>query len=154
MTPRFSFDELPSLKGETVVGEPFVISAEEQGRFESLTWIDRAYPGPDPDEFPENIVEGFYALSLVDALSVFALPTDQDSYWALNYGLDRVRFVSPLRLDEPIIPTFEYLDVKSKDGGYLVLRRVTYAHPGSERPGMVADWWSFIQPRDGSAPAG
>ncbi len=154
MTPRFSFDELPALKGEIVVGEPFVISAEEQERFESLTWIDRAYPGPDPDEFPEGIVEGFYALSLVDALSVFAMPTDQDSYWALNYGLDRVRFVSPLRLGKPIVPTFEYLDVKPKDGGYLVLRRVTFAHPGSERPGMVAEWWAFIQPRGDSASAG
>ncbi len=153
MTPRFNFNELPALKGETVVGEPFVISAEEQGRFEALTWIDRAYPGPEPDEFPEGIVEGFFALSLVDALSVFAMPTDQDSYWALNYGLDRVRFVSPLLLDEPIIPTFEFLDVKPKDDGYLVLRRVSYAHTGSERPGMVAEWWSFIQPRGGSAPA-
>lgn len=37
MTPRFSFDQLPSLKGETVVGEPFLISAEEQKRFESAT---------------------------------------------------------------------------------------------------------------------
>lgn len=85
---------------------------------------------------------------------MLALPTDQDSYWALNYGLDRVRFVSPLWLNQPIIPTFEFLDVKPKDGGYLVLRRVTFAHADSERPGMVAEWWAFIQRRDDSSAVG
>ena len=142
-----SFDEIPLLKGRTLVGEPFVISAEDQERFEAATWLDRAYV-EDPPEFPDNIVEGFFALSLADAVGVFNTPGGREAYWALNYGLDRVRFVSPLWLGQPIIPTFEYLDVKPKDEGYLVLRRVTFSHEGAERPGMVADWWGFLQRRD------
>jgi acyl dehydratase len=146
------FNELPSLKGRTTVGDPFVVTPEDQERFDVATWLDRAYAGPSVPEFPDNIIEGFYALSLVDAVVVFNTPGDRDAYWGLNYGLDRVRFVSPLWLGKPIVPTIEYLDVKPKDGGFLVLRRVTFSHEDSDRPGMVADWWGFVQPR-GETPA-
>ena len=50
-----SFDQLPSLKGRSFVGDP-------QGRFAAATWLDRA-SAEDVLEFPDTIVEGFFALS-------------------------------------------------------------------------------------------
>ncbi|MET8989362.1 hypothetical protein ABZW49_28265 [Nonomuraea wenchangensis] len=50
-----------------------------------------------------------------------------DDLWGLNYGLDRVRFVSPVHLGDLIVPTFEVLKAVRKDPGYKILRRCTFA---------------------------
>jgi carnitine-CoA ligase len=145
-TPRVAFDQLPTLVGAKTRGEPFTVTAEEQDRWDRACWIDRAYPDEDPD-FPENIIEGFYALSLLDALARFAGLSDDESSWGLNYGLDRVRFVSKMYFGDRIIPEFEIVEVRPKGEGYLVLRRCSLTVEGAERPGVIADWWVYVLPR-------
>jgi acyl dehydratase len=147
MSTGARFHEIPQLVGRKVSGETFTISASQQDLFERATWVDRAYADNEAEEFPETIVEGFFLLSLLDALSRFAGMIDPDTTWGLNYGVDRARFVSPIYFGDPIVPEFEILQVKSKHDGYLVLQRCTLTVEGSERPGMVADWWGFIQQR-------
>ena len=148
MTQRVvAFADIPSLVGETVVGETFSLTREDQLAFEKATWVDRAYPDPDPPEFPEDVVEGFFLLSLLDALTRMALLFDPETCWALNYGLDRVRFVSELSMGDRIVPSFEILSVREKNEGYLVLKRCTLSKEGASRPGMVADWLAYISPR-------
>ena len=156
MTQRVvKFADIPGLEGETVVGEVFSLTHEDQSAFEAATWVDRAYPDPDPPEFPSDILEGFFLLSLLDAVTRLALLFDPETCWALNYGLDRVRFVSPLFIGDRIVPTFEFVTIREKDDGYLVLRRCTLTAEGSSRPGTIADWWAYVIPRhpqDGREP--
>ncbi|MEW2574004.1 MaoC/PaaZ C-terminal domain-containing protein [Streptomyces sp. NPDC047070] len=137
----------PAVVGQVIIGEAFVVTREDVDRFESGTWVDRAYPEGDLPEFPETLVEGFHLLSLVDPVLQFALGDDRGAMWGLNYGLDKVRFVSPVHIGDRVVPTFETLAVEPKDGGFKVLRRCTFTVEGAERPAMVADWWGYQLPR-------
>lgn len=71
---------------------------------------------------------------MVDAVARFASPHGRDQFWALNYGLDRVRFVSPVHFGDRIKPTFETVVVTPKDEGYNLLRRCTFHVEGAARP--------------------
>lgn len=142
-----TFDDIPSLQGRRFVGETFSLTVEDIARFEHATWVDRAYPADGPSEFPKDIVEGFFSLSLIDALARFTFPFDGESCWGLNYGLDRVRFIAPFFAGDEIRPEFEIREVRPKGPGYLVLRHCTLTSEGADRPGMVADWWAYVLPR-------
>jgi acyl dehydratase len=137
----------PARVGEVITGEPFIVSQVDVDRFESGTWVDRAYPGGAVPEFPESLVEGFHLLSLVDPVLQFALGDSRGQMWGLNYGLDNVRFVSQVHIGDRVLPRFETLEIQPKDGGFKVLRRCTFTVEGAERPAMVADWWAYQLPR-------
>jgi acyl dehydratase len=133
--------------GQVITGEPFVVTREDVDQFESGTWVDRAYAEDDIPEFPEDLVEGFHLLSLLDPVLQFALRENRGEMWGLNYGLDKVRFVSQVHIGDRVLPTFETLAIEPKDEGFKVLRRCTFTVEGAERPAMVADWWGYQLPR-------
>jgi acyl dehydratase len=59
----------------------------------------------------------------------------------VNYGFDKVRFVSPVRVGSRIRAHAELIDVQLKDPNNLqVTRRFTVEIEGGERPALVADW--------------
>ncbi|MFT4081650.1 MAG: hypothetical protein QM638_03615 [Nocardioides sp.] len=146
-TEHRAFADLPFSVGQVVRGEPFTVSEEDSDHFERGTWLDRAYPEGDVPEFPDTLIEGFHLLSLLDAVARFAAGEAAHDMWGLNYGLDKVRWVSQIHRGDRIVPTFEVLDVQPKDGGFKVLRRCVYTVEGNQVPAMVADWWTYALPR-------
>jgi acyl dehydratase len=133
--------------GEIVTGEPFVVSRDDVTSFEKGTWLDRAYPEGEVPEFPETLVEGFHLLGLLDPALRFALGDRAQLMWGLNYGLDKVRFVSQVHIGDRVVPQFETIEVQPKDEGMKVLRRCTFTVEGASRPAVVADWWAYQLPR-------
>ncbi len=140
------FDALPDTVGQVVVGEPFVLGEDDSALFHRATWLDKAYT-TDVPEFPDTLVEGFWLLSMLDATARFAMSDADETTWGLNYGLDKVRFVSPVHFGDRVIPTFETREVIEKDGGYKVLRHCTFQVEDADRPAMTADWWTYALPR-------
>lgn len=140
-----AFDEIPALKHHSFVGAPFTITRAERDAFEGLTWIDYAYPDPDPVEFPSDIVEGFHTLAMLDAVSSLVMRFDPATCYAYNYGLDRVRFTAPIMIGDPVSSRFEVLDVRPRNDGLLVLRRCTLHI--EDRQALIADWWVYVLPR-------
>jgi acyl dehydratase len=145
--------EIPELAGSSFDGDPFVVSNEERELFEHVTWVDRAYPEPDAPEFPRDLVEGFHTLALLDAVATLVRPFDPRTTYGYNYGLDKVRFVSPIRIGDRVNSHFEVLRVQPKASGWLVLRRCTLTVEAATRPAMVADWWVLVLPRSDSGTA-
>ena len=143
------FAELPALAGEVFVGQAFHLTAEGQDQFERATWIDRVYTDPDPPEFPDAIIEGFYALAMLDALQNLTFRVDPDQAYGYNYGTNRVRFVSPMLLGEQIKPTFEIKEVKRRGDGFLMTMSCRLQVVGATRPGMLAEWLLLVLPREG-----
>lgn len=141
------FEDLPNTVGQVVHGDPFQLSAEDSALFSKATWLDKAYPGGDVAEYPDQMVEGFLLLSMLDAVLRFATGKDDSSMWGLNYGLDKVRFIAPVHFGDTIIPTFETLEVVPKDDGFKVLRHCVFQVEGSSHPAMIADWWGYALPR-------
>lgn len=87
------------------VSAPRVVSQAEVDAFADLTgdhqWIhvdvERAKDGP----FGSTIVHGFFTLALVPLMFGETLEVTESSM-GVNYGLDKVRFVAPLRPQEEV----------------------------------------------------
>jgi carnitine-CoA ligase len=148
-TPTFRFAELPSLQGRRFSAPTFVIVDAERRAFESVTWIDRVYTEPDPPEFPENIIEGFHSLAMLDAIQKTAYRIDPTECYGFNYGLNHVRFPSQMFSGDRVAATFEVRSVTRRGAGYLVVTGCELRVQGAEKPGLVAEWIGFVLPRQG-----
>lgn len=148
LSQAITIDEIPNLAGTSHNGAPITVTRDQRDHFERLTLVNKAHPEPDPPQFPADIVEGFHTLSLLDAMSELARPFDPSTTFAYNYGLDRVRWVSPVRIGEQLDSRFECTGVDSKGAGWLVHWKCTVTAVGCQTPTMVADWIVYVLPRD------
>lgn len=100
-------------------------------------WIhvdqERAEAGP----FAGTIVHGFFALATCTRVLDAVVHVDGHAQ-AINYGLDRVRFPSALRVGSPVAGTVRLDSVTEVPGGVHAAYDITLAVKDSERPCMVA----------------
>lgn len=91
--------------------------------------------------FGGTIAHGFLTLSL---LSTLASQTDtikiKGSAVSINYGLDKVRFMNPVRVGKRIRARFELMDVTQKGSNVLLKHKATVEIEGEEKPAMIAEW--------------
>lgn len=145
MTPTV-VDGVDALRGMAGVqlgpGRPVTIEQAQVDGFAELTgdrqWIhtdpERAAAGP----FGAPIAHGFLTLSLVGPLTGELLRVEGTSM-SVNYGLDRVRFPSPLPVGATVQATAQIVSVSDVAGGMQAVIRVTIAIPGAPKPACVAD---------------
>lgn len=140
-------EDIPRLAGTSHSGAPITVSRAERDQFEDLTHVTIAQPEQLPPEFPADIVEGFHTLSLLLAMTELVRPFDPATTYGYNYGLDRVRWVSPVRIGDELHSTFECTGVEEKGDGWVVRWSCIVAVAGAARPAMVAEWLVHVLPR-------
>lgn len=96
--------------------------------------IERAAAGP----FGGTIAHGFLTLSLL-APMLFELLDVADADSVVNYGLNKVRFVSPVLVGTEVVGEADIVDVSEVRGGYQVTSAVTIGEPGAAKPACVAE---------------
>jgi acyl dehydratase len=100
-------------------------------------WIhvdpERAREGP----FGTTIGHGYLTLSLVTSMSYEVVP--RHGGMGINYGLNRVRFPSPVPVGSRVRGTFEVLDVEEQDWGRQVTMRASVEREGGDKPVCVAE---------------
>ncbi len=124
------------------VSQWHTISQEQINLFADATedhqWIhvdvERAAAGP----FGATIAHGFLSLSLLAAFGP-ELYAVEGVRMAINYGLDRVRFLTPVLVGSRVRDSAELLDVVATDGGVRVSIRHTVEIEGAPKPALVAD---------------
>ena len=94
----------------------------------------RAAAGP----FGAPIAHGFLTLSLLPMLFEGAFAID-DVRMGVNYGLNRVRFVSPVKVGSRVRGRFKLLSYESLDGGAQLTVEATIELEGSAKPACVAE---------------
>ena len=94
----------------------------------------RAEAGP----FGAPIAHGFLTLSLLPMLFEGAFAID-DVRMGLNYGLNRVRFVSPVRVGSRVRGRFKLLSYEPLEGGAQLTVEATIELEGSPKPACVAE---------------
>ena len=111
-------------------------------RFAAATG-DHQWIHVDPDRarrespFGGPIAHGFMTLSLIPALLEKTVSLKQRM--GVNYGLNRVRFTSPVLVGSNVRAKFVVADVTDvDDNGVQVVWNVTLEKQGSERPVCVA----------------
>jgi acyl dehydratase len=64
---------------------------------------------------------------------------------AVNYGLDRVRFIAPVRSGQRIRGRFLLYSIDEKAPGQLLLRHtVTVEIEGVDKPALTAQWLGLL----------
>lgn len=89
--------------------------------------------------FKETIAHGFLTLSLLSALGKRALSVGGVRL-GINYGLDRVRFVSPVPAGSRIRGRFTLSALTDISGGVQVTWKVTVEREGGDKPSCIAEW--------------
>ena len=86
-----------------------------------------------------TIAHGFLTLSLVSVLARSAI-VHQPLRMAINYGVNRVRFVSPVPAASRVRGRFSPMAVEESGGGIQVTWGVTIEREGAEKPCCVVEW--------------
>ena len=89
--------------------------------------------------FKTTIAHGFLTLSLLSVLARLAVSVG-GVRMGINYGLNRVRFVSPVPAGARIRGRFTLAMVEEIKGGVQSTWNVTVECEGSEKPCCVAEW--------------
>jgi acyl dehydratase len=101
-------------------------------------WIhvdpERAKDGP----FGTTIAHGFLTLSLIPIFTpqVFRV---ENVKMGINYGVNKVRFTSPVPVNSRLRGSYELSSVDDVSGGVQVTSKVTVELEGSDRPACVAE---------------
>jgi acyl dehydratase len=140
---------------EQLIGQELVSEwrAVEQSRIDGFAratddaqWIhvdpDAAAAGP----FGTTIAHGFLTLSLVVPMFAEALPPLEGYGMTLNYGLNRVRFTSPVPSGARIRGRFRIEDVEDVASGKQARVAAMIELEGQEKPACVAEaLFRFLQ---------
>ena len=140
-----SLMELETYLGrEVAVSDWFDVTQERINRFAEAT-EDRQWIHTDPERaarespFEETIAHGFLTLSLLSALGKSAM-TVGGVRMGINYGLNRVRFVSPVPAGSRIRGRFTLAAVKQISEGMEATWKVTVEREGGDKPCCVSEW--------------
>lgn len=142
MTTTVAYDDLPSLVGADLGYTDWMeISQDRVNNFAEAAsdhqWIhtdpERAKDGP----FGGAIAHGFLTLSLLIPLWTELLDIEGVGT-KVNYGLDKVRFVSPVPVGSRIRMTATIAEVTEVAGGYQLTVDVTIETEGGSKPAVVA----------------
>jgi acyl dehydratase len=111
---------------------------------------DRQFIHVDPEAaaqtpFSGTIAHGFLSLSLLSRMGAEAMLIPEGTRMAVNYGLDRVRFLAPVRSGSRVRGRFTLDSVDEKAPGQILLRHtVTVEIEGEEKPALNAQWLGLI----------
>jgi acyl dehydratase len=102
-------------------------------------WIHVDAARAEQSPFKSTIAHGFLTLSLVSALGQKAMRIE-GLRMAINYGLNRVRFISPVPAGSRIRGRFVPIAVSDEDDSVQVTWRVTIEREHADKPCCVAEW--------------
>ena len=144
-------DDIDKVIGTEVgVSDWVTIDQDRIDKFADAT-MDHQFIHVDPEQaspvFGSTIAHGFLSLSLVAGI-----PFDQEigmvlegTKMGLNYGLDKVRFLSPVPVNSEVRIHMECIDINEKNPGqYLAKTEVTMEIKGVDKPAFVAETLSMF----------
>ncbi|MEU9918587.1 hypothetical protein [Streptomyces sp. NPDC051001] len=149
---RVRLTEVPALRGRTFVGDWFAVDQDRLPAFEHATYLDQDEDQGEAtfaeDFYPDGLIEGFHLLGLLDRLMSDTFGPEAGTVEGWNYGLDRVRFVSPVLVGERMRLHATVEEVEPKGEGHVLLLKCVVEVEGRERPGFTADWRVLWLPAD------
>ena len=107
---------------------------------EDFQWIHVDPARAKHSPFGGTIAHGFLTLSLLSHLSEITF-SFSDRKMGVNYGLNRVRFTSPVRAGSRVRARFTLAKYEPIDGnGVQVTWNTTVEIEGADKPALIAEW--------------
>ena len=145
MTAAVPASELSSFIGKDMGhSEWMTIDQERVNQFAECTGdhqfihldVEKAKQTP----FGGTIAHGFLSLSLLPVLSAGLLVRPQGLKMAVNYGMDSLRFIPPVRVGSRVRLHVSVVDVTEKNPGqWLVKAKSTLEIEGNDKPAFIAE---------------
>ena len=111
--------------------------AEATGDFQFIH-VDPEKAAKTP--FGTTIAHGFLTLSLIPMLMLDILLLPEGVKMVVNYGLDSVRFIQPVKVDSRVRLKVDLGEViEKKPGQWLLKATVTLEIEGEEKPAYIAE---------------
>lgn len=143
-------EELQDYLGkETGVSDWFKVDQERINKFADVT-EDHQFIHIDPEAaaktpFGTTIAHGFLTLSLLTPLAAGASLGVKGTVMGVNYGTDKVRFMSPVKVDSEIRARVKLAEVDEKPGNRLLIKNeITIEIKGEDRPALIAEWLTMV----------
>ncbi|TNE34871.1 MAG: MaoC family dehydratase [Alphaproteobacteria bacterium] len=136
---------LNSVGTEYGPGEWFKVDQDRIDLFAKAT-DDYQFIHVDPEKaketpFGTTIAHGFLSLSLLAALVPQVQPKPENVKMGINYGLDKLRFLQPVKVGSEIRVRVKMLSVDEKRPGQILAKtEVTVEIKGEEKPALIAEW--------------
>jgi acyl dehydratase len=129
---------------EIGVSEWFTITQERIAQFAEATedrqWIHLDRERAERESpYGTTIAHGFLTLSMISRFMKDVIQVRGGVGMAINYGLNRVRFPSPVRAGSKVRAKVVVQSVKEVERGYETTFAVTIEAEGSEKPCCVAE---------------
>jgi acyl dehydratase len=107
---------------------------------------DHQFIHTDPERAAETpfggtIAHGFLTISLLSTLAYEALPMIEGATMGINYGFDKVRFMTPVKSGKHVRARFKLVDADIRPSGRVLNNyEVTLEIENSLKPALVANW--------------
>jgi acyl dehydratase len=140
--------ELKKRIGEEKESDWLEITQERINQFADCT-EDHQYIHVNPEKaksgpFGRTVAHGFLTLSLLTRLASTGSWIPEGIKAAINYGFNKVRFISPVPSGSRIRSVMKLTGVEEKENGRVLL---TVTHTvnveGADKPSLIAEWLSM-----------
>lgn len=143
---ELTVDELKAKVGQEVgVSRWFEVDQKRIDAFADVTedWqfihVDPATAAKTP--FGTTIAHGFLTTSLMAPMAYDALPGIKGRAMGVNYGFDKLRFISPVKSGKRVRGRFTLKEFTQKGPKELLLKHeVAVEIEGEPKPALVAEW--------------
>ncbi len=147
MTDTVTRDEMIAAQGREIGSSDWFTM--DQARIDAFAEVteDRQFIHIDPVRaadtmFGGTVAHGMLTLSMVPVMAYGALPDLAGQSASINYGFEKVRFVTPVRAGARIRGRFTLTDATLRAGDKLMTRfDVVVEVEGEPRPALTADWF-------------
>ena len=148
--PIASLDEICSKVGQPVgvsswieVGQDRIDQFADATDDHQFIHVDQELARQTP--FGGTIAHGFLSLSLLSRMAADVMLIPDTTRMAVNYGLDRVRFLAPVKSGKRVRGHFTLDGVDEKAPGQLLIRQtVSVEIEGEDKPALTAQWLGLI----------
>ena len=148
--PVASIEDIREKVGTEIgVSDWILVDQERIDAFAEAT-EDRQFIHVDPEAaaktpFGGTIAHGFLTLSLLPRMAADAMLRPEGMKMGVNYGLDRVRFLAPVRSGRRVRGRFVLTSFEERrPGQYQFRHTVTVEIEGEEKPALIADWIGMV----------
>jgi acyl dehydratase len=149
--PPISLDAYQGMVGREVGVSSWHLVDQERINVYADVIEDHQFIHVDPERarretaFGSTVAHGFLTMSLLSIMSYEVMPVIEGTTMGVNYGFDKLRFISPVRAGSRVRGRFTLTEAKLRKPKELQSRtNVAIEIEGEEKPALVADWISLI----------
>jgi acyl dehydratase len=149
--PPISLDAYQNMVGEEIGVSSWHLVDQNRINLYADVIEDHQFIHVDPERakketpFGTTVAHGFLTMSLLSIMSYEVMPVIEGTTMGVNYGFNKLRFISPVRSGRRVRGRFRLTDASLRGPTELLsTTNVTVEIEGEDRPALVADWIGLI----------